>query len=149
MRWWSAGLLGLATVGTAVCLAAGVDVDPLSGSELAVCLAVSSATVGAAELAARFLARAPLPARSPAALAVCDEVRSDLATVVLAGMLGPMLLSLFVASRILPEAGIVTVVLLVLPVAVMEQRRRRRVRERLWPTAPFGAGAGPAAEAPS
>ena len=133
------------------CLAAGVAVEPLSRRELAVSLALSAATVAAAELAARFLARAPLPAGSPAALAVCDEIRSDLATVVLAGMVGPMLLCIFVAGRILPEAGAATVVLLALPIAVMEQRRRRRVRERLWPVAAsaLGAGAGPGADAAS
>lgn len=132
MRWWSAGMLGLAAVGIATCLVAGVDVAPLGRRELVVGLVIGAAAVVGTEVAARFLASAPLPARSPASLAVCDEIRSDLASVVVAGMIGPMFLCIFVAGRILPEAGAAAGLLLVLPIAMMEGQRRRRVRERLW-----------------
>ncbi len=84
------------------------------------------------EVAARFVVHTPHTAASPAALAVRDEFKSDLATIVLAGAVGPLLLCILVAGRILPEAGIATVVLFVWPVLRMENQRRRRVRDRLW-----------------
>jgi hypothetical protein len=146
MRWWSVGLLGLAAVGVGACLALGVDVSLVGRRDLVLGLAASAATVGAAEIAARFLARAPLSARSPAALAVCDEIRSDLASVVLAGMVGPLLLCGYLVTIVIPGAG-TAVFLLVLPIAAIEKQRRRRVRERLWAVPPLGAGGRPPADA--
>ena len=118
--------------GSGVCLALDVATDPLGRRGLAIGWAVGVATVAATELAARILVRAPHAASTPAVLAVRDELMSDLVTVVLMGAVGPSLLCIFVAGRILPEAGLATAALVLLPLLLMETQRRRRVRERLW-----------------
>jgi hypothetical protein len=140
MRWWSALVLGLATVGVAILLTLGGDADPLGRRGLALAWAISVVAVAATEVTARIVIRTPQPAASPTALALWDEVAAELASVVVAGAIAPILLCVFAASRILPEAGVVTFPAVMLPLLWMEFRRRRWVRDRLWRTAPPPAG---------
>jgi hypothetical protein len=143
MRWWSALVLAHATVVVAIVLAFDGDAEPFGRRGLALGWAISVAAVVATELTARVVIRTPQTAASPTALALWDEVAAELASVVVAGAIAPILLCVFAASRILPEAGVATVGVVMLPLVWMEFRRRRWVRERLWRTPPpAGVAAG-------
>jgi hypothetical protein len=69
---------------------------------------------------------------------VRDEIAGDLVVVVVAGAMGPAIVCAYVAQAIVPVAGGLASLLVAFPL-VLEHRRRRRVRERLWTPGPSPA----------
>ncbi|MFP3899593.1 MAG: hypothetical protein ACLFXM_01980 [Acidimicrobiia bacterium] len=136
MRWWSAVVFALATGALGVYLAVGAQSPFAARRDIVVGWVVSAIGVVLTEGAGRLLVRSPQPAASPAALAVRDEIKGDLvSSTVVAGVPGPSLICGAVAGAVLPIGGWLAMALAVIP-AVLERRRRRRVRERLWDTRP-------------
>jgi hypothetical protein len=138
MRWWSAAVLGASTLAIGLHLAAGADGPGPGPRTLIIGWVVGAAGVVATEVAARLVARAPRPATSLADLAVRDEIAGDLVVVVVAGAMGPAIVCAYVAEAMVPVAGGLGALLVVVP-AALEHRRRRRVRERLWAPSPSPA----------
>lgn len=133
MRWYPAALLAVSGVAVAAVIVTWPHLAPMSVGRrgLAGAWLASLAAIAATELAARAVVRMPRRAASPAALAVHDEITSDLVVVVIAGALGPGLLLGLVATAVAP-AGFVAGCWLSLVPALAETRRRHRVRDRLW-----------------
>lgn len=138
MRWWSVAALAVSTLALGAHIGFGGLSYGLGSRSYAVGWAVGATGVAATELAGRLLVRAPQPAGSPTELAVRDEITSDQLAVVVAGAFGPTLICVHVVSAVVPVVGGLSGVLICLP-AVMENQRRRRVRERLWTPRPSSA----------
>lgn len=147
MRWWSVAVLGLATVGVAVCLTLGATLPGRGRAPLVVGWAVAAAAVATTEFVVRVLVRTPRTASTPAALAVSDEVTGDLAAVVVGAAMGPALLLVYAAEALVPSFAPIAPLSLALAGVpyILDSRRRRRVRERLWATDPAPGAAGAAA----
>ena len=139
MRWSSAALLAASgvAVGTAILTWPSMEptVPSIGRRSLAATWLACLVAVAATEVAARVVVRMPRPARSPAALAVQDEITGNLLVVVIHGVLGPGLVLGLLASAIGPAALMVGCWAVAVP-ALAEHRRRRRVRQQLWRVTP-------------
>lgn len=145
LRWWPLAALAVSTAAVGIALVAQPDDPILEGRDLVIAWVTGLAAVVATEVTSQVLLRAPQRAESPATLAVHDEIKSDLLTVVTAGAIGPTLITAAVTAELLPGADVPVAVALILPLVVLESRRRRRVHQRLWSARPTTVGGPPTA----
>lgn len=135
MRWYPVALLAASGVAVAGAILAGRASAPgafaIGRRGMVAGWVACLVAVVVTELASRLVIAVPRTAASPAALAVQDEIASDLAVVVVHGALGSGLLLGVLASGIAPAAVVAGCWAGIVP-AFVEHRRKRRVRERLW-----------------
>lgn len=107
-----------------------------TGGGAGVGLGLTIFAVGAGELTCRWLLRAPLPATTLSGLRLHDSLKGETLSIVTSGILPVFVLGILLTERFPHMVGIWPFgVIFALALLPLENRRQKRMRERLWPVA--------------